>query len=91
MGSDRASTRVKSMAPMVGLKLHVSHSRALSISIAVCLSVSRGRTKVAEEAIQGIDEPKLAFRVPDHAAAFPPCGPNAPAETWGSSETIFTT
>jgi hypothetical protein len=51
----------------------------------------RGRTKVAEEAIQGIDEPKLAFRVPDHAAAFPPCGPNAPAETWGSSETIFTT
>ena len=51
----------------------------------------RGRTKVAEEAIQGIDEPKLAFRDPDHAAAFPPCGPNAPAETWGSSETICTT
>jgi hypothetical protein len=35
MGSDRASTKVKNMAPMVGLKLHVSHSRALSISIAV--------------------------------------------------------
>jgi hypothetical protein len=47
----------------------------------------RGMTKVAEEAIQGIDEPKLAFRDPDHAAALPPCGPNAPAETWGSSET----
>jgi hypothetical protein len=39
MGSDRASTKVKSMAPMVGLKLHVSHSRALSISTAVYLSV----------------------------------------------------
>lgn len=51
----------------------------------------RGRTKVAEEAIQGIDELKLAFRDPDHAAAFLPCGPNAPAETWGSSETIFAT
>jgi hypothetical protein len=39
MGSDRARTKVKSMAPMVGLKLHVSHSRAVSMSTAVSVGV----------------------------------------------------
>jgi hypothetical protein len=77
IGSDRASTKVKTMAPMVGLKLHVSHSRAVSMSTAVLVCVWTVEYGVAREAIQGIDRSKLALTLPDHAAAFPPCGPNA--------------
>ena len=39
MGSDKASNKVKIMAPIVGLKLHVSHSRAVSMSTALFVSV----------------------------------------------------
>lgn len=68
MGSDSDSSNVKSMAPMVGLKLQVSHSRAVFMSTAILVLGMNGRSQCRREKAKVLTTPKLA----DHAAAVLP-------------------
>lgn len=79
MGSDSDNSNVKSMAPMVGLKLQVSHSRAVFMSTAMLVSVRMAGVKSQR---QLLTTPKLA----DRAACVSTLRPeHAPAEIWGTS------
>jgi hypothetical protein len=91
MGSDRASTKVKTMAPMVGLKLHVSHSRAVSMSTAIFVCLRRVEYEVAREAIQGIDRSNSRSRFPITQLLFHTAARTRTCRNLGISDTIFTT
>lgn len=84
MGSDSDSSNVKSMAPMVGLKLQVSHSLAVFMSTAIFVLGMNGRSQVAERAI---DDSKLA----DHAAVFPFPGPSTRLPKPGAPPSVLST
>lgn len=87
MGSDSDSSSVKTIAPSDGLKLHVSHS--LTVSTAIVVSACNSKCEDAREAkVSTVNSRRW---LPDHAAAFPACGPttlDAPAEIWGTADII---
>lgn len=89
MGSDSDSSSVKTIAPSDGLKLHVSHSLTVSMSTAIVVSACNSKSEDAREA--KVSTANSRRWLPDHAAAFPACGPttlDAPAEIWGTADII---